>query len=280
MHGRTLFASVVLTLGLALAGAPPAPARRAGQSLRILLPARGHVTLETLSVTVKGAHGRSLPRKLRFAPRGLAQLPPSVRIVVARRTIHGRKSTRYVALLLVINVADRKTSRAVPRQAPGDEQLLGGETPTRLDQLATYLLFMGAPNLAIEEQREQDAKDSKLIRDAYYSTHARADRNADLGAAGDGPYQAELASMLGSSKTEPLDPSVDTGHYDDGHAFGWGVNTKREEAQLMRDAFEASVQDLIDTIEHDLGADVNGDGTVSEGVQTTVGPVSCSPSPC
>lgn len=60
---------------------------------------------------------------------------------------------------------------------------------------------------------------------------------------------------------------LDTGHYDDGHAFGWKVNTKAEEQK----ALESTVNEFLDgtepelfvpMIEPDLGVDLNGDGVV------------------
>ena len=267
----------------ALTAASCAPAYgNARTSLRIPFPAAGHVTLETLTVTVRGPAG-TLPRRLRFSPQRFKHLPRSVRVVVGSRVSRSRRRTRFQVLVLAINQA-----RPSARRAPGP----GGPRPPPKDQLVELLargsaadtqlllLFMGTPVAPVEFEQSGDAQGGKVPDGSVVSADAEAAANADLGPAGVVPFGPAATELFGSQEDQPLDPNVDTGHYDDGHAFGWGVKGRRETADLLRDAFEASLDELIATIEHDIAADVNGDGRVSAGIDTTTGPVTCTPSPC
>lgn len=72
---------------------------------------------------------------------------------------------------------------------------------------------------------------------------------------------------------------VDTGHYDDGHSFGWkpAGTAKAIDTWLHLSADNAPYEELIEKIERNLAADLDGDGKVARGgsggvVDTEVGP--------
>lgn len=72
---------------------------------------------------------------------------------------------------------------------------------------------------------------------------------------------------------------IDTGHYDDGHSFGWkpAGTAKAIDTWLHLSADNAPYEKLIEKIERNLSADLDGDGKVARGgsggvVDTEVGP--------
>jgi len=60
-------------------------------------------------------------------------------------------------------------------------------------------------------------------------------------------------------------PRIDTGHYDDSHAFGWHVHGKTETAQLVHhvvdDVLKGQQALLLGALAAHAGVDLNGDGT-------------------
>jgi hypothetical protein len=90
---------------------------------------------------------------------------------------------------------------------------------------------------------------------------------------------------FGDPNTTADDPhsstdDFDTGHYDDGHAFGWGVTTPSDAERAIWHSYSAFVNDQLNgyiaQLEQDLAADINGDGALGAGtgqqITTTVGP--------
>jgi hypothetical protein len=72
------------------------------------------------------------------------------------------------------------------------------------------------------------------------------------------------------------DPKLETGHYDDGHSFGWktGKVPERDVWKHLTNAVIADngLADIIAKLEAELATDINGDGKVGgSGTNTTVG---------
>src|SRR5581483_11658659 len=76
----------------------------------------------------------------------------------------------------------------------------------------------------------------------------------------------ELEAML-PKDTDPvfaLDPTVDTGHYDDGHAFGWGIRPAgiAPTVHHVLDAVLAGEpKTVVPALEAHAGVDLDGNGT-------------------
>jgi len=70
---------------------------------------------------------------------------------------------------------------------------------------------------------------------------------------------SQLTRILG-------DPALDTGHYDDGHAFGWKVRSHADQHDVWRTlataAFDGQWDGVVVAIETRAGTDLNGDGVV------------------
>jgi hypothetical protein len=82
------------------------------------------------------------------------------------------------------------------------------------------------------------------------------------------------------SGDQTQDQKLDTGHYDDGHSFGWS-NSKSAERDVWKDlTYELdahqAMADIVVKIETHLKTDINGDGqvgtTTNTNTGTTVGP--------
>jgi hypothetical protein len=77
------------------------------------------------------------------------------------------------------------------------------------------------------------------------------------------------------------DSFVDTGHYDDGHSFGWhtaGIKQAAGDWVHLSQAADASYAELVETIERRLKEDLDGDGEAGGSgkpggtIETEVGP--------
>jgi hypothetical protein len=251
-------ASLMVVLPLAQArGRAHSGARSAKPSLLVPLPAPGHVTIETLTIKLTGRGRGRLPGRLRLSAPKVRSLPSSVRILYARRTIRSRRATTYRLVLLAINVASRHSIRKARAagsgsQPAGGHLLAGGSGATVLSDEATLFLFMGAPLAALEVQTQYEKQEHQDSLDIATSW-----RNADLGT----PALGDLISgavkpVLGANNQ---DPKLDTGHYDDGHAFGW---RPQGEKRALHDITNANLDRLAADLERDMGADINGDGTI------------------
>jgi hypothetical protein len=232
------------------------------------------VTIETLTIKLTGRGRVRLPARLRLSAPTVRSLPPSVRILYARRTIRSRRATTYRLVLLAINVASRHSIRQA-RAAEGSSQpagghlLAGGGEAKVLSDAASVLLFMGAPAAAFEVQAQYDKKEHQDSLDI-----ATSFRNADLGTPALGHLiSGAVKPVLGANNQ---DPKIDTGHYDDGHAFGW---RPQGEKRALHDITNANLDRLIADLESDMRADINGDGTIGSPTctrATSPGPSTCT----
>jgi hypothetical protein len=238
------------------------------------LPAPGHVTVETLKVTVTGGGLRRLPARLRLSAGTARSLPPTVRVLWARRTRRARRSTTYALLLVVVNVAPRQsTTRAglAANGPPGYGNVLSGSGIANFEGLADVALFFGSP-VAADFIREQEsiARDAAAAKEHASAIAAfNADRATSQNAKKIGATLADLFAGAGAGHLEfdqpKADKSLDTGHYDDGHAFGWNVRSSRDEKRVLSDLAaltEGRADQLVADFERDMGADINGDGTI------------------
>lgn len=287
---------IVAAATAALAPEAGAAKKAKPRSLQVALPAPGHIAIETLKMTVKGK-SRRMPKGLRLKPRKLSSLPPSVRVLYARRTIRAKRKTTYALLLLTVNAVTAKASTmavAAENGHKGGGGLLksgkgGDKTLTTMAELA---LFFGSPVAANVIQQQQDELDEQARADEFVDflvkLEAQQTTNADLAS----PQQvAKVGRTLTDlfqgvkdgrnglvfEQPQGSDPNLDTGHYDDGHAFGWGVKTPAQELNVFANlaAFiNGQVDQLVAQIEADMSADVNGDGAVAppgQTIDTTIG---------
>jgi hypothetical protein len=262
--------------------AAPASARRVSHppQLRLALPAPGHVTLEMVSATLRRP-GRGLRRSGLLKPRlpGARSLPPSVRILYLRRTFRTRAAVRSTLLLVAVNRAQpgstpRSAALAQPAQlTPNLCFTHAAKAPIVMapvtDEAYAYLVY-GPPDKAQFTYSECKVSLPQVSLGGVLAVNSDL-TSRPLAASGrrelmeslllvDEPSDSTVDKDLG-------DPKLDTGHYDDGHSFGWNVKTKAQERVVFDDvlkfiAHRNSLSGLVPTLEHDTGADLNGDGAI------------------
>ena len=255
----------------ALPAAPAAARTASPKHLRvgILIPAPGHVTLESISATVRHP-SRAVRRSGLLNPRylHLSSLPPSVRIVYLRRTFRKPGSVKTVLLLLVINRASPKgAARAAgngppqlvqvpPQGEPADaalrlvELFAGFANDTAVyDQVHTEepapVGLLAAGNLDLFKAPKQVRQAKGVISDLF-NGHA--------------PSAADLASL--SNENGSSNPELDTGHYDDGHAFGWKAPDKSAIVALLAQVARSGPLGFLFRLESATGTDINNDGAI------------------
>jgi hypothetical protein len=90
------------------------------------------------------------------------------------------------------------------------------------------------------------------------------------------PAQPPTSSQINNGLS---DPNLDTGHYDDGHAFGWNVKTESQQKDLwltvITDFTHNKLTQVVDGIENFVHTDLNADGKTGTGSGTGTGG-SCS----
>lgn len=278
---RTILLLLAL-IALAL-GATSAAAKTSRVTLR--LPSPGHMTVAALRMTVLAGKPNALPRRVSLGVPGRAALPPSVKVLTATRSVRVRGGRRYMAAVFVVRqAAARATAHAAG--APREPDILdlifeggggtwsvcrgcGAERPTSFldDELCAEC---GAERFisqvaAIKDVDKRKPRRASTLTDLFTSDWTRRGDARDL-FAGERP-----------------DPTLDTGHYDDGHSFGWGTpkgpslpppDVLRVEIDLVQDIIERQPAQLVPDLEVATAVDLNGDGTigVKERIDTRVGP--------
>jgi hypothetical protein len=260
-------AASVLLLAVVSAGAVSADARSRARpvnpAFRLTLPAPGHITVSTIEMKVTGKRHRALPARLRLRPQKLASLPPSVRILYAQRTLRKKRSTTYRVALLAVNVAARKAVASAPGEEPRGKDLVNLPRPNTLSMVGTLLLFMGSPVAA--DFMTQDEEKAELERhEALILSALTADIADMLPPANAKKVTDEVKSVLDPNGDGVVDPKLETGHYDDGHAFGWSVKTKQDEKKTWGELFNANLDQYIATLEDGFQYDIDGDGVTEK----------------
>lgn len=110
------------------------------------------------------------------------------------------------------------------------------------------------------------ARDRARARYHRYLRALAAD-NADLASASQAGSVRMVVDDLFTGDTSALaDPNLETGHYDDGHAFGWTAKTRNQQFDLWRTLTTAVINKhldgLISALESKVGTDLDADGVV------------------
>jgi hypothetical protein len=274
-----LAAVVVLVLLASSADGAHAAKRH---ELSLFAPDPGHVTVEAVELKVTGKPARKLPRHVRigFVKRG--SLPPSLRVLTVTRAFKSGKGMTYAAAIIAVNRAGAAGARAAADDdeptlldlvfdkrrstcqncghtlTPGEYDFNGGFCPCRMR--ARKVQQATAVNV------DAGASSGKL-HDLF---------KADFSRGGD------TVQVFGDPQSgKSADPSLDTGHYDDGHAFGWNIKTKPEiiqvEHHVIDDIIEGQQPNIVPELEVAGNVDLNGNGKIDQPgsgqqVTTIVGP--------
>ncbi len=284
-----LLALLALALGAAASLPSSAAAARATEPrFQLRLPSPGHVTVAALALTTRAARARRLPRRVWLGAPGARRLPPSVRVLLATRAIKVRGGYRYAAIVLVLRKAEASAAELVARAADDDH----GPNMMHL-----IFGFGGAPWGVCKgchgegELVNEDRCDSCEIAKTSQAFMAAARKDADTAS------NRQLApirdlfrldwSKDGGTVFEdfggPPDPTLDTGHYDDGHAFGWGSPARPAPSEpevrqvlidLVEDVLRNEQRAIVPDVEQVARVDLDGDGTIGprQRIDTRVGP--------
>ena len=244
--------------------------------LTVALPKPGHVAVELVRAKVGATAGRKV--RVRFPHAG--SLPSSVKVLFARKTIRRKHSTTLGLLLVIVNRADAKA-----RAAQADNLKLLEEDKNKCGLYGLCMLLANNPP-------------SYPRPEGYYSQSKNGVSGQWADSQSAGPYGAHRVgrvltdlfsgvaegdnAMVFENTNTPIDPNLDTGHYDDGHSFGWNVKTQTEEHEvlidLVKDLGEEQPSAILPALEVAGGVDLNGNGAIDSpsqagtGIDTTVGP--------
>jgi len=222
------------------------------------LPAAGQTTVVVAQLRYQG----DAPRRLKPKLPNRAKLGADERgIYAVYRKRHGRTTAlTFVSLLLrQVNPAGPARPAPMPLASASEENFLGVELG--LFFLQSHLIDEEAMERE-EARREEGAKLLALIQvigdDAPIELSPRMGQILEYGGVVEPP--ASNPGKLGKSL-------LDTGHYDDGHSFGWdsaGVKPAIGSWLNLTAGTDVPYERLIEEIESRLEADLDGDGSVDE----------------
>ena len=249
--------AAAIVAGAASALALLVPGAWAAPRVKVPLPNAGQTTI---IVTQLRYAADSAPRGLKLNLPNRAKLGPSERgIYAVYRKRRGRTTAvTFVSLLLRKEGATAGSARSTPL-ARASEDFLGVE-------LGLFFLqshFVDDEAIDREEaRREEDAKLLALLKvigdDAPIDLSPKMERILEYGGVVEPPVSNP--GKLGASL-------LDTGHYDDGHSFGWssaGVKPAIGSWLNLTAGTDVPYERLIEELESRLRADLDGDGSVDE----------------
>jgi hypothetical protein len=236
---------VVVAIGAAAAVATLALPAGAGAvakpRLELLLPARGHVTID-LTTTMVRRSPSARPPKLRLRAQRPRALPKSVRVLWATRMIPRRRTVTYATLLLAIN----KASRIAHAAQDGDTDL------------ERFLFFLSGG---------VDPGEHRIVNRSHHQAVVNAGNAprrvlTDLFEGVKNSFPAAEYPLFGAAAPPEVDRNIDTGHYDDGHAFGWKPGRQDDTWNALTRSLStrADMDDVVAQIESNLGVDIDADG--------------------
>jgi hypothetical protein len=245
-----------------------APSAGAAQSVRVRLPGPGQMTVAVVQLRYTGKAPRNLRPRLKNRTR-LGHSYSGIYAVYRKR--HGRVTAlTFVTLLL-------HRDRAKAARASGDAS---ASTRDEVDPLTIAILLAGMHSDGFyEEESEEPGGNSPDL----FSIVQRLGPDAPITR----PRKMKSLLEYGNVEEPPAgrpgdlgDSFVDTGHYDDGHSFGWhtaGIKQAVGDWVHLSRSADASYADLVERIERRLQEDFDGDGEVGGGgkaggtIETEVG---------
>lgn len=252
-----------------VAAAVLAPGANAAPSFRLRLPGPGQMTVGVAQARYTGEAPRSLKPRLKNRAR-LGHSYGGIYAVFRKR--HGRVTAlTFVTLLL-------HRDGAKPARARGDAS---SSTKDEVDPLTIAFLLAGMHSGgSFEEESEEPGGHSPDL----FAIVQRLGAEAPITRAKKMKPLLEYGNVDEPPSGHPGDLGdslVDTGHYDDGHSFGWhtaGIKQAVGDWVNLSRSADASYADLVERIERRLQEDFDGDGEVGGSgkpggtIETEVGP--------
>lgn len=258
---------LVALVAASVAAATLAPGAGAAPSVRVRLPGPGQITVAVAQIRYTGKAPRGLKPRLKNRTR-LGHSYSGIYAVYRKR--HGRV-TALTFVTLILHRDRAKTARAAASASVKEE----------VDPLTIAFLLAGMRSGgSFEEESEQPGGPSPDL----FAIVQRLDADAPITP----PKKMRPLLEYGNVEEPPAgrpgdlgDSFVDTGHYDDGHSFGWhtaGIKQAVGDWVHLSQAADASYAELVETIERRLKEDLDGDGEVGGSgkpggtIETEVGP--------
>lgn len=260
---------LVALVAVLSAAALLAPSASAALSIRVRLPGPGQMTVAVAQARYTGKAPRSLKPRLKSRTR-LGHSYSGIYAVYRKR--HGRVTAlTFVTLLL-------HRDGAKPASASSDA---GASAKNEVDPLTIAFLLSGMHSGgSFEEESEEPGGPSPDL----FAIVQRLGADAPIAR----PKKMRSLLEYGNVEEPPAghpgdlgDSFVDTGHYDDGHSFGWhtaGIKQAVGDWVHLSQAADASYAELVEKIEQRLREDLDGDGEVGGSgeaggtIETEVGP--------
>jgi hypothetical protein len=283
-------AAALAALGFVAAGsgAPkPKPA------LHVVLPRAGDLTLEVVKVTIP------VRRKgLRFRLVDPKRKARNARIVTAVRTTHVGKSTTFRILVIARN--GKRAARSAGENGPGGKHestlhvcvdadaLVDNENNDNAVVLAQLLVGFDLTRNSMFSSSSGALGATRIVPCAgpgcpHCPRKARVESATLLDLLQAIPSERDLFSgdaqkLFGSASVDLADPSIDTGHYDDGHALGW----KKPDEQLKIDWKELGTSANLDPVVAEMEQTLNEGAGVptTTTATTTTAPTTTAPVAC
>lgn len=257
-------AIVALAAAGTLALLAPGAGARAAPRVKVPLPRSGQATVVIAQLRYTAD---SAPRDLKLKLPNRAKLSRDERGIYALyRKRRGRTTAlTFVSLLLRKEGGATGSARSAssPLAGASDENFLGVELG--LFFLQSHFVDEGAMREEEIRRDERERDEAKLIA----LTQVIGD-DAPIGLP---PRMGQILEYGGVVKPPAPNPGklganlLDTGHYDDGHSFGWnraGAKPAIGSWLKLTDGPNASYEELIEEIERNLKADLDGDGEVDK----------------
>jgi hypothetical protein len=243
-----------LILGLSTTSATASP-------IRVQLPAPGQTTLTVAQARYRG----KAPRRFALKLANPAKLPSSVRGLYA--IYERRRGPQTIVTFLTLVLRQEPPKAARPRTTAS-----ASAADNRRFEL--YFLAGVRPAGTVEDEARKPMgwgpPVSHRASQVYGSGH-------------DTMPSSSLQGLFKEGGVEPdVEKTIGTGHYDDGHAFGWKASGT---AAALSDWVHLSTsgapyEALIEKVEEDINADLDGNGQVGGAggsgggttIETVVGP--------
>jgi hypothetical protein len=249
----TVKAALTVLAAVATALAVLAPGASAAPSFRLRLPGPGQMTVAVAQARYTGKAPRSLKPRLKNRAR-LGHSYSGIYAVFRKR--HGRVTAlTFVTLLL---------HRDGPKAAR-ESRDAGASTKDEVDPLTIAILLAGMHSDGFyEEEAEEPGGNSPDL----FAVVQRLGEEAPIRQ----PKKMKKLLEYGNVDEPPPgrpgdlgDSLLDTGHYDDGHSFGWhtaGIKQAVGDWVHLSRSADAAYADLVERIERRLQEDFDGDGEV------------------
>jgi len=253
---------LVATALAVLATPADASARTSRLHTAIPLPAPGHVTVAAVRMNATVDNPAQLPLRAKLRVKNAPKLPPSVKVLFATRSIATAHGRRYVAAIFIVRKAGAQAYSAAAPPLPANLDLLMWMGEREAEWTSQVVAIRNA------DKAKRRSRKTSTLGDLFRS---------DFTARGD-------PGLVFDNPSGTPDPTLDTGHYDDGHSFGWGTPPRptlpppdviRVEIDLVEDLIERQPSQLMRDLEVATAVDLDGDGAIGpqQQIDTRVGPV-------